>query len=121
MAPATCGVACEVPDMVMPAAVIITPGASMVRNEAEFEKQATMSAAVVASWQSGQRRRQLAAWTAPTETASGPQAGLDRAFRCRPRCPRRPPRGCGGARARPRPPPGGPPQGAVKGRRPGSC
>src|SRR6185436_5618804 len=41
MAPATCGVACEVPDMVMPAAVMATPGASMVRNEAEQEKQVT--------------------------------------------------------------------------------
>ena len=44
-APATCGVACDVPDMVIPAAAIATPGASMVRNGAAFEKHATLSAA----------------------------------------------------------------------------
>src|SRR4051794_18330898 len=51
MAPATCGVACEVPYMVAPAAVMAPPGASMVRNEAELEKQVTLSAAVDESLQ----------------------------------------------------------------------
>lgn len=40
-APATWGDACDVPPMVMLAAVIRAPGASMVRNEALFEKQVT--------------------------------------------------------------------------------
>ena len=55
-APATWGVACEVPDMVMPAAVMFTPGASKLRNEAEFEKQATLSASDVASVHRLERR-----------------------------------------------------------------
>lgn len=48
-APATCGVACDVPLMVMPAAVTCAPGASNVRNEALFEKHVTLSAAVMES------------------------------------------------------------------------
>src|SRR3569832_828806 len=78
MAPATCGVACDVPDMVMPAAVIITPGARMVRNDAEHEKQATLSGAVVAALQLDQPMPpRLAACTAPTDTASGNSGTLN--------------------------------------------
>ena len=49
MAPATCGVACEVPDMFQPAASMDTPGAHNVIHAVEFEKHATWPAAVVAS------------------------------------------------------------------------
>lgn len=48
-APATCGVACEVPAMRKPAASISAPGASSLRNVALFEKHATRSAAVTGS------------------------------------------------------------------------
>jgi hypothetical protein len=48
-APETWGDAWDVPAMVMFAALIRAPGASMVRNEALLEKQATLSAVVVRS------------------------------------------------------------------------
>src|SRR3569623_3292775 len=65
----------------MPAAVNITPGARMVRKDAEHEMQATLSGAVVASQQLDQPMPpRFAACTAPTDTASGPQAGLELAF-----------------------------------------
>lgn len=50
-APATCGVACEVPDIDQPAAETNTPGASNDTNEAELLKHATWSAADDASRQ----------------------------------------------------------------------
>jgi hypothetical protein len=51
MAAATCGAACDVPVIEIPAAVTMAPGANTVTNEAEFEKQATRSAAVTGSAQ----------------------------------------------------------------------
>jgi hypothetical protein len=57
--PATCGVACEVPLITTPPASTDVPGASRVRNDAEFEN------AVGTSSRS----------TAPTETAAGAHAG----------------------------------------------
>ena len=48
-APATWGVACDVPPIVMPAAVIIAPGASMSSEFAVWEKQVILSAFVLAS------------------------------------------------------------------------
>jgi hypothetical protein len=38
------GAACDVPDMDIPPALILEPGASIVRYEALFEKQVTLSA-----------------------------------------------------------------------------
>ena len=52
-APDTCGVACEVPDLisVLSGAATNVPGASSERKLALCEKQATLSAPVVASVQ----------------------------------------------------------------------
>ena len=47
--PATCGVACEVPPSVMPAAVISAPGASIIGLVQTCEKHVILSAADVAS------------------------------------------------------------------------
>jgi hypothetical protein len=48
-APATCGVAWEVPPCVIPAAVMSAPGASEVRIGADWEKHVIWSCAVVLS------------------------------------------------------------------------
>ena len=78
IAPATCGAACEVPLEMMPAEVMLTPGANRVRKLALFEKHTTLSAAVVASVQPVPQLMppSLLSYTAPTDTASGAQAGL---------------------------------------------
>ncbi len=86
--PATCGAACDVPLIDMPAAVIIDPGASRVRKDALFEKQVTLSAAVVLSVQVEAQlelRHQLReptfeSYTAPAETAAGAHAGAPSAL-----------------------------------------
>jgi hypothetical protein len=51
IAPATCGVAWDVPAIVYPPALINAPGASMDRNEVELEKHVILSALVVGSEQ----------------------------------------------------------------------
>src|SRR5664279_5814052 len=77
-APATCGVACDVPDSVTPAEVTSTPGASRDSSGPVCEKQAIWSGTGLKSVQGNQKWSPVTSeYTAPTRIAPDAQAGTD--------------------------------------------